>query len=423
MPKLYLVPAVVPHREYVMSWELKMKRFFRYGVVPVGIFSILLIVTVILIPILLNVQKFVPEIERQVNQATGRSFSLGPDFGVSFFPWLSVSFSDMKIGNPPGFESDEFIKVRTFEARLKILPLLRKKIEISRFVVGGLSVNLERNASGQVNWEFGKKEGKEQSSEALTPWSLGLLSEKLSFVLLAVTDGQMKWIDRTRNVQHKVDDIMLLLNDFSPDNAISLDCKATFNGRPLTVEGKVGPFIEKMDLGSLPVDLTFSVVHKLRGQVRGKITQQEKTPSFELSLFLAPFSPRDFIAACDLPFPLLTKESETFKTFDLEFLARGGTDKIFIEKGIAHVDDSKLNFSLQVQNFKQPQVDFNLDLDRIDVDRYLAALAEDGEPIARDPRQEEQPDGLRRKMGWKDIALAGVIQLGELKIHGGTMTE
>ncbi len=119
-----------------------MKRFIRFGVVPAGIFSILLIVTVILIPILLNVQKFVPEIERQVREATGRSFSLGPDLGVSFFPWLSVSFSDMKIGNPPGFQSEEFIKVRTFEARIKVLPLLRKQIQISRFVVGGLSVNL-----------------------------------------------------------------------------------------------------------------------------------------------------------------------------------------------------------------------------------------------------------------------------------------
>ena len=85
----------------------RMKRFIRYGVVPIGIFFILLVVTVVLVPVLINVQKFVPAIERQISDATGRSFSLGPDLGVSFFPWLSISFSDMKIGNPPGFSTEE----------------------------------------------------------------------------------------------------------------------------------------------------------------------------------------------------------------------------------------------------------------------------------------------------------------------------
>lgn len=120
-----------------------MKRFFRYGVVPVGIFVSLLLATAVLIPILINVQRFVPEIEQQVRSATGRPFSLGSDLGLTLFPWLSVSFSEMELGNPPGFSSQEFVRIGSLEARIKVLPLLRKKVEISRFVVGGLSINLE----------------------------------------------------------------------------------------------------------------------------------------------------------------------------------------------------------------------------------------------------------------------------------------
>ncbi|MBU1567501.1 MAG: AsmA family protein [Proteobacteria bacterium] len=399
-----------------------MKQFIRYGVVPAGIFFILFVVTVILVPILVNVQKFVPGIEQQISEATGREFSLGPDLNVSFFPWLSISFSDLKIGNPPGFQSEEFVKVRTFEARIKVLPLLRKQIQISRFVVGGLSVNLEKNDSGRVNWEFGP-EGSGKKSENPTPWSFGLLSEKLSFVLLAVTDGQVTWNDRTKNVQYAVEDIMLLLNDFTPDRPVSLDCKATFDGRPVTVEGKAGPFIEKNSLGALPIDIAFSVVNMLRGQVRGKITQQEKTPGFELSVNLAPFSPRDFFSACDLPFPKLTKDSEIFKRFALEFSVRGEKDKITIKEGTAQLDDSKLNFSLLWQGLKSPRVDFVLDLDRIDLDRYLASPAENDKTTERVPGQKEHAYGEPKILGWRDIALAGVIQLGELKIHGGSLTE
>ena len=398
-----------------------MKRFIRYGVVPVGIFFILLLVTVILIPILVNVQKYVPEIEKQVNKATGRAFSLGPDLGVSFFPWLSISFSDMKIGNPPGFSSDEFIKVRSFEARIKVLPLLRKRIEISRFVVGGLSVNLEKNASGQVNWEFGGEAESGKDSATSPPFSLGLLAEKLSFALLAVTDGQVKWHDSTQNVKYQVEDIMLLLNDFTPDRPVSLDCKATFDGKAVAVEGKVGPIMEeKNNQGALPVDLVFSVVNKMRGQMRGTITPQDKIPNFDLSLHLYSFSPRDFLSACDLPFPLQTKDPETFRASDLEFTARGDKEKITIEKGIGHLDDSKLNFSLLAQNFKHPQVDFTLDLDRIDLDRYLPLSIPEDQTDEKNPGQEEAVGGCRT---WRDLALAGVIQVGALKMHGGTMTE
>ena len=398
-----------------------MRRFVRYGIVPIGIFFILLIVTVILIPILINVQKYVPEIERQISEATGRSFSLGPDLGVSFFPWLSISFSDMKIGNPPGFLNDDFIKVRTFEARIRVLPLLRKQIQISRFVVDGLVVNLEKNGFGQVNWEFGEEVEKSTRVESQAVWSLGLLSKRLSFALLAVTDGQVKWNDRTRNVQHQVKDIMLLLNDFSHDRPVSLDCKATINGQQMAVEGKVGPIVENDNQGALPIDIAFNVAGKLRGQVGGKITPSGKAPSFDLSLRLSPFSPRDFFAACDLPFPLETKNSETFNTSTWEFMVHGDAEKIAIEKGIANIDDSKLNFSLLAQNFKSPQVDFTLELDRIDLDRYLPLSNAEVRFAEKDTGQEEQAGAER--LTWKDFALDGVIQIGALKIHGGTLTE
>lgn len=397
-----------------------MKTFIKYGVVSIGIFFILMVVAVILMPMLVNMQKYVPEIERQVSETTGRTFSLGSDLGVSFFPWLSISFSDMKIGNPPGFVSDEFIKVRTFEAKIKVLPLLQKKIEISRFVMGGLSVNLEKNPTGQVNWQFG---GKENGNASANPaaWSLGLLLEKMSFALMAVTDGQVKWLDRTQNVQYHAEDIMLVLNDFKPGRPVSLDCKATFDGKPMALEGKVGPLMEKNQESGLPVDVTFSIVNTLRGQLRGSITQPETSPSFELFLRLFPFSPRQYYSASELPFPFPTKDFETFNAIDLEFTARGGLDKIAIEKGLAHLDNSTVNFSLSARNLKAPQIDFTLDLDRLDVDRYLPSAEPQGLPIENN-RQPEEQAALPWK-SWENISLAGVIQLGELKIHGGTMTE
>ncbi len=396
-----------------------MKKFIKYGVVPVGIFSILLFVTVILIPILINVQKYVPEIEKQVRAATGRSFSLGPELGVSFFPWLSISFSDMKIGNPPGFTSDEFVKVRTFEARIKVLPLLKKQIEISRFVVGGLSVNLEKNEVGHVNWQFGGEVGSGDKTASSIPFSLEFLAKRLSFALLAVTDGQVKWHDRTQDIQYKAEDIMLLLNDFVPGRPVSLDCKAVFNGGPVTVEGKIGPLLLKNLQTDVPMDLSFSVLNRLRGQIQGKITQHDKGSNFELSLRLLPFSLIDFFPDGHL-FPLLTKDAETFRVRDLAFTARGGTQQVTVEKGIAHFDDSTLNFSFQAQDFESSKVDFALDLDTLDLDRYF--LLSEPYPKSNDNEAEKGGQENAGPRASKNLALSGVIQVGQVKLHGGTMT-
>ena len=398
-----------------------MRQFVRYGIIPVGIFFILLLVTVVLFPVLINVQKYVPEIEKQVSKATGRSFSLGPDLGVSFFPWLSISFSDMKIGNPPGFPSDDFIKVRTFEARIKVLPLLRKQIQISRFVVDGLAVNLEKNDFGQANWQFGEGAGKGTQSDLPPVWSLDLLWKRLSFALLAVTDGQVQWHDRTANVEYQVQDIMLLLNDFSQDRPVSLDCKATVNGKQVAVEGNVGPIVENTNQGALPVDIAFGVGGKLRGQMSGKITPQDNGPRFDLSLRLPPFSPRDFFSAWDLPFPLETKDSETFSTATLEFMVHGDMEKITIEKGLATLDDSKLNFSLLVQEVKSPHIDFTFELDHIDLDHYLPLSA--GAVQVNDQDWHQEVPAMAEHLRWKDFSLDGVIQVGALKIHGGNLTE
>jgi AsmA protein len=395
-----------------------MKRFFRYGVVPVGIFLLLLLATAVLIPILINVQRFVPEIEKQVRIATGRPFSLGPDLGLTLFPWLSISFSEMELGNPPGFSSQDFVRIGTFEARIKVLPLLRKKIEISRFVMGDLSINLEKSPSGLGNWERVRKNGTDDTGDTPAPWGLNLFSENLSIALLAVTDGRVQWHDHSRNRQYRVDDIMLLVNDFSHDAQVSLDCKASFNGKPLFVEGHVGPLADHKEQVSLPVDLSLEMVKTLRGRMRGAVTQLNGVTNADLVFKVNPFSLHELYAALDRPFPLATDDSETFKAIELEVAASGGRNELRLDKGVVRLDDSTLNFSLLAKNFRQPEIQFDFDLDRIDLDRYLPAEKDTVSKAAVAP-------GERR--GGKDIqhgefSLTGLLRVGELKVRGGTLT-
>lgn len=388
-----------------------MVKFFRYGVIPGGIFLVLLTATAILVPALVNVQRFVPAIENRLSAVTGRSFSIGPDLVISCFPWLSVSFSNLKIGNPPGFLTDDFVKIESFEGRISILPLLWKKVEFSRFVVGGLSVTLEKNDAGRGNWQF-KREEQDGSDSAAASWGIGALLERFTFSLFAVTDGRVEWLDGTTNVRHNFDEVMLLARDVVLDRPVSLDFKAVVDDKPVAIEGWIGPFQGQDGQGPLPVDLGFSLVTLLQGKVQGQVTvaEQGPQPDFQLALQLAPFSPRALFSELQIPFPLATGP-EAFTALALDFTVRGSRNGIVIDNGNARLDDSKLSFSLAAEPLQQPEVKFSLNLDRLDLDRYL--------PPAEADKSIEGED----RFSWPAVELTGAVSLGEVKLHGVTAAD
>jgi AsmA protein len=389
-----------------------MTRFMRYGVIPLGIFLVLLTVTAILVPTLVNVQRLVPAMENRLSAATGRSFSIGPDLSVSCFPWLSVSFSNLKIGNPPGFLTDDFVTIESFEGRISVLPLLWKKVEFSRFVVGGLSVNLEKNDAGQGNWQFDRAAQDGSGAVALPP-SIGALSNRFSFDLFAVTDGRVDWHDRAANVRHRIEDVMVLAKNVTPGRPVALDFKAAVDGKPISLEGRVGPLQDHGGQATLPVDLDFSLVTLLQGKTQGQIAVAEgdAQPDFQLACQFAPFSPRAFFAALQLPFPLEVADPGTFTDFDLDLIVRGSGDGIVIDKGSARLDDSKLTFTLAAESLRQPKVTFSLKFDRLDLDRYR--------PLAMERRSDEAEKGIT----WPPVEVAGTVSLDHVKLHGATASD
>lgn len=373
---------------------------------PIVIFLLLLVVTVVLMPVLMNVQKYVPEIEKRISKASGRSFSIGSDVTVSFFPWLSLSFSDLKLGNPEGFVSDALVKIDHFEARLKLLPLLKKEIRISRFVVGGLEVNLEKNSDGKVNWEPLSRAAASRVHH---------LQDSIFCSLLAVTDGRVNWIDRTNHTRHAVEDLMLLLNNVQGDHPIAIDFNASYDGMPVAVEGEIGPLRQKEGGRVLPVDFDFRFIEKLHGQVRGKMENQRSAPVYDVALKLSSFSPRALFAALDLAFPVETADPASFQAVELEMAIKGGREKVTVEKGTLRLDDTSMSIAGEVKNMRE--VNFSLDIDRLDLDRYLPPRDSRSEKVDR-----EYAGIIHRIAGNNPASLVGVVKLENLRILGRTVT-
>jgi len=345
-----------------------MKKILKYGVVPAVVVAILMSITAMLLPVLINVQNFLPQIEKQVTRITGRPFNVGSDFGLTFFPWLSVTFSDMRLGNPEGFIDGDFIQIDSFEGRVKLLPLLINKIEVSRFVVSGLNVNLQRERNGKNNWESFSQSDHGESDIASTISSL--FSKEYFVELFVVTGGSITLNDRQHDSEHQIHNLMVLLNDVSSEKAAKIDFKAKADGHQIRADGSIGPI--SSNLSSLYMDLRLQVNDRIQGIVKGECSYPLYMTQCDLQVNIPAFLMSDLYSrpegvASDGTFPAVMNKSIEFNGHFL-----GNYQKFSVDSGSGIIGDAPFTYRFIHDSAKEVINDVELSFKRIDLDNYFA---------------------------------------------------
>ena len=79
---------------------------------------------------------------------TGRTLSIDEDLRLAYFPWLAVETGGVTVGSAAAFggAAQPFATARRVAARVKLLPLLSRRIEIGTVELEGLTLNLARDA-------------------------------------------------------------------------------------------------------------------------------------------------------------------------------------------------------------------------------------------------------------------------------------
>jgi AsmA protein len=127
-------------------------------VVAAGLFALWLSV---------NPNDYKEQIAAAVKQSTGRDLSLTGRMHLSVFPWVALELGPGSLGNPPGFGEGDFLAFNHAAVRVRLLPLLAKRLEMERVDIDGLDLRLSRNAAGMGNWEgFGWTQKPERGAGA-----------------------------------------------------------------------------------------------------------------------------------------------------------------------------------------------------------------------------------------------------------------
>jgi len=399
-----------------------MRRYIKYGAISIATLLSLLTLTVILLPLLINVQQYLPEIENKISQTTGRQFSIGRDLSISVFPWIGLSCSNLRLGNPPGFEGGEFLEIESFEARLKIIPLLKRQIQISRFIIDGLEINIEKRENGRGNYHFDEWDGAGQESISGSSWGFaGSLMKQLAVPIITVTNGHIIWNDFSRQNSHEITDVVLKLNDVSLGDPFVADFSGDVDGKPVSFKGSIGSLVQYFEQGILMIDFKFMFFDNLTALVKGQFEDSGQEFSYTFGLDILPFSPKVVLADIGGDVSIMTAYPQALNTLAINTEVRGTKDSIVFEDGVADLDDSHLDFSCFINGFTEPDIKFAVKVDSIDLTVYFRQGEEKFFEAGVVSRTTDETGG--KYSGLHRFGVAGTILADEIQSHGGTFSD
>jgi uncharacterized protein involved in outer membrane biogenesis len=89
-----------------------------------------------------------------VKDATGRELKIAGPVSLSLFPSISVKAEQVSLSNASWASNPDMFVFKQIELDIRILPLLKGSVEISRIGVRGLEANLQTNKAGEGNWNL-----------------------------------------------------------------------------------------------------------------------------------------------------------------------------------------------------------------------------------------------------------------------------
>ncbi|MBE0583313.1 MAG: AsmA family protein, partial [Desulfofustis sp.] len=448
-----------------------MKRVLTYSLF--GLIAIVLIGigTILLVPQFLDVNRYKPTIERLISESIGMPAHLNGDITLSLFPWIALSFNDLQLDSPAKPGTQSLLQIRSFEARLKTLPLLSKNIEISTFVIDGPHISLEKNEQGSWNWQksvttepsppaptsgTGSPEQPTDGQPAGAQAPAGFTLNSLRVAEFSIRDGNIVVTDHATKTVHELSGITLRLTDVSLDGPIMVALEATLDKQPLAVTGSIGPLGRNPGTGALPIDLSVVAFDTVTAHVTGTLSDLKSEPAYQFDLSIEPFSLRRLISLVRPESALQTADPKALEHIALQGSLSGTAQQVDLTDTTITIDDTAVALDRAVTRFAGPDIDLALSVDSIDIDRYLPppATGDPAQPTEPAKDRKQQPNDIARQAdgstdqqasaettggttitppapaeqpagdyeALRNLVLTAAVKLKEVVVHGATAT-
>jgi AsmA protein len=417
------------------------------GLVAGGLIA-LLIVLLLGIRLFVDPNDYKDRIARAVKSSTGRELNLSGQIKLSVFPWIALELGPATLGNPPGFSTEPFAAVQHVALRVKVLPLLRKELEIGRIEIDGLDLRLLKNAAGRGNWEDVNSQNAAPDSTSSSNSGGGnlpdlggveikdsrvsyqdMVADHLNLELGHVTSGTPSPVKLQVDVTTgKGSQPITLTGQFD----MTLDtAKKQYGISSLDLAGTVKPaptataVSYKFSAPVLSADLTAQTLSApnfkaqlaaavLTGSLRG--SRIVDAPAFTGAFKLDPVALRDLMSQLAIA-PPNTRDPKALTTL----AARGdftyGANALAVNNIDVQLDDSDLRGKAAVTSLDTKAMSFDLTVDHINLDRYRGPQTQ--QPVAKTPTgaPEQASDPF------KTLQMDGNLTIGSVTVSNIALTQ
>jgi len=391
-----------------------------------------------------NPNDFKGRIAQEVKTATGRELTLDGSIKLSVFPWVALELGPASLGNPPGFANEPFVSVRHAALRVKLLPLLHKQLQIGRIEIDGLDLRLKKSAAGKGNWEDFGRQSKPETGTTAPPASSALPelagitihNSRISYDTLTLANinlevGQVgsrstvpikASFDVDRGPQASALNIAAELNAKLDTQAKRYGLNAVMLSGNLTSRTDPRPVAWRVSLPSVDVDLAAQTLTApaftaqiAQAQLSGSLSGEKilDAPAIAGTFKLEPLVLREFMSRLGME-PPKTRDAQALSKFAVSAGFAYGDKALRIEKFDVQLDESRLTGAVAVTNLDTKALKFDVNLDRINVDRYLS-------PEKSAPKPDGKPAELPTEQ-IKTLEANGTVTIGQARIAGVDLT-
>jgi AsmA protein len=362
---------------------------------------VVLIGAAIAVPFLLPMDTYKQQIEAQVERATGRALAIEGPLDISLLPTVAVSAEGVRFANVPGSANPDMVRLKDFQAELKIWPLLRGSVEVDRFVLVEPEFHLEIDTAGRPNWELAAP----QTRETQAPEQPGTGTEQpgggmrlpitqVKLGEIRIQDGTLTFSDARSDTEQRIEAINLDLDLPDLQSPMAAQGSLAYRGKPVELALAVERPLALVQGGSSPLRLT-GKAPDLALSFDGALDNAE-TPRGAGAIELNVVSIRDLAVWLAEP---LAFEGEGLRTFRVSGKLEGSPTQIALSDANLALDAIEGHGNLAVDLSGQvPQVTGRLDLGAVDLNPYLPP--ETADQASRD--DEPAPPDAEAATDWSD---------------------
>ena len=217
---------------------------------------VLLLLVAVLLPFVIDANKFKPQAESAAESALGRKVAIG-NIRLALFSG-GVAVEDIGISEDPKFGSGSFLTAKSVAVGVELMPLIfSRQLHVTGVTIDQPEVTLLRSASGE--WNFSTLGAKGAASTA-APSSSSDSAANVSVQKIEIRNGKLTVGQSGSNAKrHEYDQMNLTASDLSYTSQFPFQFSATTPGNgSIKLTGKAGP-LNQTDAAQTPLETNLEI--------------------------------------------------------------------------------------------------------------------------------------------------------------------